>query len=213
MPSRTILSSCRCIANRLAQPRREGQTCPGAGGSSLLEVLFATTVLTVALAGLAHLFSVSTRANGSAKATTYAAILAEAKLEQLRSLTYGFDAFGVPITNTHTNITVEPELPIGGTGLKPSPPGTLGANTVGYVDYLDVNGTSLGGATVTPPSGAVYIRRWSVEPLPTNPDNTIVLQVLVARARNRGSADTITGTVRRLPDEARVISVKTRKAP
>jgi len=181
-------------------------------GFSLLEILVATSVLTVALTGLAQLFTVSTRANGSARATTYAAILAQQKMEQLRGLTYGFDALNVPLTDTTTKITVVPELPTGGNGLGPSPIGTLGANTVGYVDYLAANGVSLGGVSTTPPAGTVYIRRWSVEPLPTNPNNTIVLQVLVTRTRNRGSADTIIGPVMRLPDEARIISVKTRKA-
>ena len=50
-----------------------------------------------------------------------------------------------------------------------------------------------------------------MEPLPTNPNNTLVLQVLVTRTRSRGSADQAVG-VNRLPDEARIISVKTRKA-
>ena len=49
-----------------------------------------------------------------------------------------------------------------------------------------------------------------IEPLPTNPNNTIVLQVLVTRHRNRGTADS--GSVIRLPDEARIITAKTRKA-
>jgi hypothetical protein len=83
-------------------------------------------------------------------------------------------------------------------------------NMDGYCDYLDKNGNSLGGGPLVP-NGTVYIRRWSVEPLPTNPNNTLVLQVLVTRSRNRGSADTALG-VNRLPDEARLISVKTRKA-
>jgi prepilin-type N-terminal cleavage/methylation domain-containing protein len=181
-------------------------------GFSLLEVLFATTVLTVALAGLAHLFAVATRANSSARATTYAAILAQQKMEQLRNLTYAFDSLGVPRTDFDTDISMVPELPNGGTGLQPSPAGALGANTVGYVDYLDANGRSLGGLQTKPPPGAVYIRRWSVEPLPINPNNTIVLQVLVTRARNRGVADSDIGVVTRLPDEARIVTVKTRKA-
>jgi hypothetical protein len=105
-----------------------------------------------------------------------------------------------------------PELPKGGTGLQPSPAGALGANTVGYVDYLDANGKSLGGLAAMAPPGAAYIRRWSVEPLPINPDNTLVLQVLVTRARHRGLADSAIGVVTRLPDEARIITVKTRKA-
>jgi hypothetical protein len=181
-------------------------------GFSLLEVLFATTMLTMTLAGLAHLVAVSIRTNGSAKATTYTAILAQQKLEQLRGLTYGFDVLNLPLTDTTTNITVVPEVPTGGNGLKPSPVGALGANTIGYVDYLDANGSSLGGVSTAPPAGTVYIRRWSIEPLPDRPNNTIVLQVLVTRWRSRGTADTTTGTVTRLPDEARFISVKTRKA-
>jgi prepilin-type N-terminal cleavage/methylation domain-containing protein len=182
------------------------------GGFSLLEVLIATTVLTVALAGLAQLFAVAARANSSAKATTYAAILAQQKMEQLRNLTYAFDPLGLPLTDLDTDITVVPELPNGGTGLQPSPAGALGANTAGYVDYLDANGTSLGGLAAIPPPNAVYIRRWSVEPLPINPNNTIVLQVLVTRARHRGVADSAIGVVTRLPDEARIVTVKTRKA-
>jgi hypothetical protein len=69
---------------------------------------------------------------------------------------------------------------------------------------------SLGGGT-TPPANTMYIRRWSIEPLPTNPNDTLVLQVLVTRFRDRGAADTAVD-VKRLPDEARIISVKTRKA-
>jgi type II secretory pathway pseudopilin PulG len=189
-----------------AKPRARG----GAAGFSLLEVLFATSILTVGVVSLAQLFAISTKANTSSKSTTFAAILAEQKMEQLRGLTWGFDSLGLPLTDTTTNITTVPEAVTGGLGLTPSPTGTLGANTDGYVDYLDERGNLLGGgATVR--AGATFIRRWSIEPLPTNPNNTLVLQVLVTRLRNRGTADTATG-VNRLPDEARIISVKTRKA-
>jgi type II secretory pathway pseudopilin PulG len=180
------------------------------GGFSLLEVLFATSILTVALVSLAQLFTISTRANTSARATTFSAVLAQQKMEQLRGLTWGFDSLGLPLTDTTTKTTVVPETATGGLGLTPSPAGTLTANSDGYCDYVDASGNLLGGGT-TPPAGTVFIRRWSVEPLPTNPNNTIVLQVLVTRLRNRGGADTATG-VNRLPDEARIISVKTRKA-
>jgi hypothetical protein len=122
----------------------------------------------------------------------------------------GVRHLGLPLTDTSTDTTAAAETPTGGHGLTSSSAGTLGANTDGFCDFLDQNGASLGGGTA-PPAGAVYIRRWSIEPLPTNPNNTIVLQVLVTRNRNRGSADTATG-VTRLPDEARIISVKTRKA-
>ena len=67
---------------------------------------------------------------------------------------------------------------------------------------------SLGGGS-TLPAATVYMRRWSVEPLPTNPNNTVILQVLVTRRNDRGAANA--GSVLRLPDEARLIGVKTRK--
>jgi len=184
------------------------QRCRGEGGFSLLEVLVASTIMAVALTTLAQLFVVSTNANHGAKATTYAAVLAEQKMEQLRGLAWGFDNLGLPITDISTNIAKVPEEPAGGTGLAPG--GSVGQNVTGYCDYLDMYGNALG-TGITPPAGTVYIRRWSIEPLPTNPNNTLVLQVLVTRLRNRGAADTMTGTGR-LPDEARMISVKTRKA-
>jgi prepilin-type N-terminal cleavage/methylation domain-containing protein len=178
-------------------------------GFSLLEVLMATTILTVGLAALAQLFAISTRANFSARSTTTAAILAQQKMEQLRGLTWGFDTLGLPVSDYASDTTVIPEAPTGGKGLSPSPPDALKSNQDGYCDFLNRYGYSLGGGA-TPPTGAVYIRRWSVEPIPTNPNNTLVLQVLVTQVRDRGS-DSSTNT-RRLPDEARITSVKTRKA-
>ena len=180
------------------------------GGFSLLEVLVATSILAVALSALALLFAIATKSNVSAKSTTFSALLAQQKMEQLRGLTWGFDPVGLPLTDTSTNTTAVPEALTGGKGLTPSQTNTLAQNTDGYCDFLDKYGKSLGGGT-TPPGETIYIRRWSVEPLPTNPNNTIVLQVLVTRLKNRGSADQAPG-VRRLPDEARIISVKTRKA-
>ena len=175
-----------------------------------MEVLFALVVLSVAVSGLAHLFTVAARTNARARATTYAAVLAQQKMEQLRGLVYGFDAAGRAVTDIETDVTVMPEVPGGGAGLQPSPPGALAENTVGYVDYVDAGGASLGGAAAVPPRGTAYIRRWSVHPLPSSL-NTIVLQVVVTRARPRDAADT--RPAGRLPEEARIISVKTRKAP
>ncbi len=149
-------------------------------GFSLLEVLVATTIMVVGVAALAQLAALAARANRTAHTTTVAAVLAQEKMEQLRSLAWGFDA------------------------LSPSPAGALGQNTAGYCDFVEGNGRVLGGGT-TPPPGAVYIRRWSVEPLPANPNNTLVLQVLVTRSRTSG--------VMRLPDDVRLVGVKTRKDP
>lgn len=180
------------------------------GGFSLLEVMIATTIMTVGVLGLAQLFALSTTSNSSAKGTTYAAVLASQKLEELRALTWGFDTEGLPTSDTTTNTAVSPETAAGGTGLSPSPSTALQENTVGYVDYVDQFGNKVGSGGATPSPGAVYTRRWSIEPLPTNPNNTLVIQVLVTKLRNRGTADQ--ADVRRLPDEARVVTVKTRKA-
>ena len=73
-------------------------------GFSLLETLVATSILTVTLAGLAQLLTVSMRANAAARTTTYAALLAQQKMEQLRGLTWGFDLLGLPVADTSTNV-------------------------------------------------------------------------------------------------------------
>lgn len=178
-------------------------------GFTLIETLVATGILAVALTALAQMFAISVQNNLVARNAGFTSILAVQKMEQLRGLTYGFDTLGLPITDSSTDTSVTPEAATGGTGLAPSPSNTIRASTNGYVDYLDHNGTSLGGGTVVP-DGAAFIRRWMVEPLPTNPNNTVILQVLVTRSRDRGTANT--GSVARAPEEARLVTVKTRKA-
>src|SRR6185436_1979953 len=118
-----------------------------------MEVLIAMGVLAIGLVALAQLFAVSTTANHAAKTTTFTTMLAQQKMEQLRGLTWGFDTVGLPISDLSTNSSVVPQ-PAGcpaastagqGTGLSPSPGGTLGGNVAGWVDYLDINGCLLGG--------------------------------------------------------------------
>jgi len=180
-----------------------------ASGFSLMEVMIATTILAGALVTLAQMFAMSTKSNLGSRNSTYAAVLAQQKIEELRSLSWGFDSQGLPISDFTTDTTVTPEQPIGGTGLSPSSDTSLGQNTTGYVDYIDAWGNKLG-TGLQPPDDAIYIRRWSISPLPTNPNNTLVIQVLVTRTKNRGDADK--GAVKRLPEEARMITVKTRKS-
>ena len=174
----------------------------------MVETLIATAILGVSLVSLAELFGIAAQANATAKNGGMTMILAAQKMEQLRGLTWGFDAVGVPLTDTATDTAQVPEAATGGTGLSPSSTNTLQASTDGYVDYLDSGGRSLGGGSAVPMNTA-YIRRWMVEPLPTNPNNTLILHVLVTRRTDRGVADA--GSVTRLPDEARLTSVKTRK--
>src|SRR6185369_13200459 len=115
----------------------------GESGFSLIEVMVATGLLVTALVTLAQLFVISTRSNLGSHNTTYAAVLAEQKLEELRALAWGYDTQGLALSDTTTNTTVSPETPTGGTGLSPSPSTSLQSNTSGYVDYVDSFGNKL----------------------------------------------------------------------
>jgi prepilin-type N-terminal cleavage/methylation domain-containing protein len=177
-------------------------------GFSLVEVMIATGILAAALVSLAQLFAISTASNHAARNSGTAMIYAEQKIEQLRALSYTLDASGLPITDSTTDTSVYPPAVTGGTGLSPSTDNTLQSNTDGYVDYLDTLGRSLGGGE-TIPDNTAFIRRWSIEPLPTNPNNVIIMQVLVTRSRDRGTGDL--GSVARGADEARLMTIRSRK--
>ena len=181
-------------------------------GFSLAEVLVSMGLLTTVSLGVAQLFALSTRANYTARGQTSTTAMAEQKMEQLRALTWGFDTEGqgLPVSDTSTDLSVEPPS-AGGSGLNPSPATTLDQNVAGYVDYLDANGVYVGTGT-TPPDGAVFVRRWSIQPLPTNPNNTIVLQVLVTAIATEANRAPGPGPRRRLPGDSVLVSVKTRKA-
>jgi hypothetical protein len=148
--------------------------------------MVATTVFVIAVVGLASLFVLATRATSGARTMTYAAILAQEKMEQLRALVWGFDALGQPLSDP---------------GLSPSPGGALASNTSSYCDFLDANGRRLGEGA-TPPPNTAFVRRWSIDPVPTSPDNAVVIQIVVIPLRER------TVNLR----GAHVVSVKTRKA-
>lgn len=181
-------------------------------GFSLAEVLIAMGILTAVSLGVAQLFAVSTRANLVARGQTSTTAMAEQKIEQLRSLTWGFDTDGqgLPVSDTTTNLAEDPPTTTGA-GLNPSPLDSLEQNTPGYVDFLDPNGTHVG-TGMTPPGSAAFIRRWSIRPLPTNPNNTLVLQVLVTPVSNEGSRTGGVGPRQRMPGDALLVSVKTRKS-
>jgi prepilin-type N-terminal cleavage/methylation domain-containing protein len=183
-----------------------------ASGFSLIEVLISMGLLTIVSLGVAQMFVLSNRTNLTARGLSSTTAMAEQKMEQLRALTWGFasDGTGLPVSDSTTNLAITPANQTGA-GLNPSPSDSLFRNTTGFVDYLDEAGNWLGTGTV-PPTGAVYIRRWSVTPLPTNPNNTLILQVVVAPLRNEGPQLGDNETRHRLPGEAWLVSVKTRKA-
>lgn len=179
-------------------------------GFSLVETLVATALLATAIASSAQLFALATRSNLAAQRTSFTTTLAGEKMEQLRGLAWGYDEIGLPINDYESNTAVDPAEGGGGTGLSQSPDNALSANVDGYVDYLNRYGDSLGGGADVP-EGTVYVRRWSIEPLPTNPNNTLILQVLVFSLGDR--VDDGDGAVLdRVRDEARLVSVKTRKS-
>lgn len=178
-----------------------------ARGSTLIEALVATLILTSGLLAMAGLVRLAAVTNGVAKHGTLAGILAEQKVEQLRALAWEFDASGVAVSDVSTDTTVLPESPAGGTGLQASPR-SLQQNTPGFVDHLDGGGRIVG-RTSQPPASAVYTRRWSIEPMPTSAGPAVLIQVLVTSVRNRGRADQ--GSVARLPGEARLVTLKVRK--
>jgi len=173
----------------------------GEGGFSLVEVLVAAVILMTGLIAVAQMFVTSTNQNMDARRVTTTAVLAQQKIEQLRALAWGFDEFGLPVSDFSSNIAVTPPTPSGGVGLQASPDYSLFTSAPGYVDYLDAYGNWVGTGT-TPPANALYVRRWSIDPLPTNPNNTLVFQVLVGRISPSGPPT----------DLGRQVSLKTRKS-
>jgi hypothetical protein len=153
----------------------------------------------------------ATLAGAAARDQTSTTMLAAAKLEQLRSLTWAYDpsaASPIPRSDTTANVSVEPPDD-SGTGLLASPSGTLTSSMPPFVDYLDVQGRWLGNGT-TPPSSAAFIRRWSVEPLPEDPQRALILTVrvtTVAAEAQRGR----TPWRGRSGQEALIAGLKTRK--
>jgi prepilin-type N-terminal cleavage/methylation domain-containing protein len=62
-----------------------------------------------------------------------------------------------------------------------------------FADALDRTGTMFEGAS----AAAAFTRQWSIDQLPTDPENTVVIQVLVRAQR----------------DETRIVTVRTRTSP
>lgn len=184
------------------------------GGFTLVEVVLSTALLAVAALGVAQLFVFASTSNLNSRGQTSTAVLAAQKMEQLRGLAWGFvegpgGSLGNTLADTTTDLSVDPPTS-GGTGLLPSPGGTLDRNVPLYVDYLDAGGQWVG-TGATPPPSTVYIRRWSIEPLPAAPNDALVLQVVVTTLRRelRRSQATAPGT---LWEDTRLVSIKTRRA-
>jgi type II secretory pathway pseudopilin PulG len=181
-------------------------------GFSLIETLVSAAILMTVSLGVAQMFIYAANETRAGKTETSTTTLAEQKMEQLRSLTWGFDTegLGLPVSDSTTNLAKDPPDATG-TGLNPSPAGVMESNTVNFVDFLDINGQYLGSGTAAP-DNTVYIRRWSIEPLPTNPNNTLVLQVFVTTKEQELRRGPTTNKRRKLLGDAWLVSVKTRKS-
>ncbi len=153
------------------RPRPRGGVT-AASGFSLVEVLIAIGLLATAVASLAHLFTLATRANLDAGDTTWATVLAAQKIEELRAGPF-------------------PERPVDLS-----------------VEYLDPSGAALD-ATASAGRRA-YTRRWWIAPLPSASDTVAVTVVVSRYRRGDGSLPDSGG---RLGSAARVVTLRTRRAP
>ena len=153
-----------------------------ARGFTLVETLVAISITIVALTALAQLFIIGTQADADARRASFASILATQKIEQLRSL---------------------------GADLAPQGTASLSADIAGACDFLDEYGRSLGTGS-SPLPGTVYIRRWSVEPIPLDSD-TFVIQVAVFPRLWRGAVDPAAPDARPFGG-AQLVTIRTRRS-
>ena len=136
-------------------------------GFSLVEVLVAVGLMTTAVAMLARLFVLSVETNLTSRHRTYAAVLAQQKLEELRAEAFESSSY---------------------------------YPAVGGVEYLDRSGQVVDVATDSSGRG-VYMRRWTIDPLPADPINAVVIEVEAARKNPE----------LQLLDRSRLVTVKARR--
>ena len=146
-------------------------------GATLVDALIAVTIVITVTAGVAQLLIWSRRSSWSAGTRSMAVILAAQKIEQLRSLPWHVDAGGLPRSDETTDLSTDPARS-SGTGLQPSPGGTLEGNTAGFVDYLAADGGWRGDGPRAP-GNAAFVRRWAIEPFRGDPADSVILTVRV----------------------------------
>ncbi|MGC4084596.1 MAG: prepilin-type N-terminal cleavage/methylation domain-containing protein [Vicinamibacterales bacterium] len=162
----------------------------GERGFSLIEAVVAVSLLAVGVSAGAQLTVAAGRAVSAAQQADVTRLSAREKLEQLRSLVFSNDDGVGPMTDAASDVSVTPQLSSGGPGLVSSAPDTLLTNVAGFCDFLDARGVWIAGGT-RPPSGAIWVRRWSIQAMPGLPD-TILLQVVVVPAHIVGNEPTLT---------------------
>lgn len=153
----------------------------GTAGCGLLETVVAAGLLVVVVAGVAQLTALSVEATRTSRRDTLALQLAAQKMEQLRSLPWGYDRSGRHrLSDLSTDLTRDPPGRRG-VGLQTSPRHSLDRNVSGYVDYLDLHGRWLG-TGATPAPRTAFVRRWSIQSDRMAPGDLLVLDVIVLPA-------------------------------
>jgi type II secretory pathway pseudopilin PulG len=130
-------------------------------GFTLLETLIATGILVTALAGVAHLFILSSHLTQQANTAGAALSAAQDKLETLIASSFDYDLTGNPVT--------DPALEV-------SPPASLDADVDSYVDWIDESGRPSAS-----PGAAVFSRRWRITSMAADAPQSVVVEVCVFR--------------------------------
>ena len=130
-----------------------------ARGFALLEALISCALMASALAALVHLVTLASTQSLAMRRSATALVLAQAKLEELRALSWRYDEAGAPISSPQLNT---------------SPPSTLTNSTDGWMEVLDRFGDP-----VDEDEAAGLERRWSVVRFSADDPDTLVLQVCV----------------------------------
>jgi hypothetical protein len=146
-----------------------------------VETFVAAVLLAGGLVSVAPLFGFAVQTDLRARDASYEAVLAEDKLQQLH---------GVPYTE-----------------LTPLPEDAWMRSVTGAEEFLDEMGAVVGSAVPGP--AAVYVRRWTVRPVPGHADAGRVLQVAVGRLRRAGA-----GTADLRSDQmTRLVALRVRDLP
>ena len=176
-------------------------------GFALIETLVATLLLACGVMAAAYLAIASARVQAASRRNGLVTQLARDKMEQLRALAWTSDAAVVPVTDWSSDVAAAEPTPSGGTGLGLSPPDSLSTNVPGFCDFLDAQGRWMGRGS-TAPSGAAWVRRWSVTPVAGLSD-TLAVAVVVTPAMP-SDADGVRGA--RTMAGARLLSIRARRA-
>ncbi len=173
-------------------------------GFTLIEVLIAMALLTGAALAVATVIARASQEIVAARRQTIETAMAMERMEQLRSLTWGWDGASPPTRVSDLTTNLATDVPSsGGHGLATSPADALDVSEDGYADFADVRGRWIGAGTTVPP-GAVFARRWRVSFVPSVAD-ALVFEVKVEPVGAGRSAGA-------LAESVRLVTVKGRKA-